>query len=99
MQNTNRVFPPQKGSHFKSWWASERERVHLTDVCQEKNSVRILLAFEKNSDSARLNENFTAFTFCMKKFCCGTKYTETKINLKRLHLCWREGDNSGKTER
>ena len=32
----------------------------------------------------------------MNNFCRGNKYTETKINLKRLHRCWREGDNSGK---
>ena len=34
----------------------------------------------------------------MNNFCRGSKYTETKINLKRLHRCWREGDNSGKTK-
>ena len=61
--------------------------------------MRISLAFEKKFDSARLNENFAAFIFCMKNFCSGTKYTETKINLKRLHRCWREGNNSGKTEK
>ena len=71
----------------------------MTDVSQGKNSVRISLALEKKFDSARLNENFTAFIFCMKNICCGAKYTETKINLKRLHRCWREGDNSGKTEK
>ena len=31
----------------------------------------------------------------MNNFCRGSKYTETKINLERLHRCWREGDNSG----
>ena len=50
---------------------------------KEKGSVRISLAFEKKFDSARLNENFTAFIFCMNNFCCGSKYTETKVNLKR----------------
>ena len=45
--------------------------------------MRISLAFEKKFDSARLNENLTAFIFCMNNFCCGSKYTETKINLKR----------------
>ena len=55
--------------------------------------------FRKKFDSARLNENFTAFIFCMKNFCSGTKDTETKINLKRFHRCRREGDNSGKTEK
>ena len=45
--------------------------------------MRISLAFEKKFDSARLNENFTAFTFCMNNFCCETKYTETKINFIR----------------
>ena len=50
--------------------------------------------FSKKFDSARLIENFTDFNFCMKIFCSGTKYTETKINLKRLHRCWLEGDNS-----
>ena len=44
--------------------------------------MRISLAFEKMFDSVRLNENFTAFIFCMNNFCCGSKYTETKINLK-----------------
>ena len=34
----------------------------------------------------------------MNNFCRGSEYTETKINLKRLHRCWREGDNSGKTK-
>ena len=45
--------------------------------------MRISLAFEKKFDSARLNENVTAFIFCVNNFCCGSKYTETKINLKR----------------
>ena len=45
--------------------------------------MRISLAFEIKFDSARLNENVTAFIFCMNNFCCGSKYTETKINLKR----------------
>ena len=45
--------------------------------------MRISLAFEKKFDSARLNEIFTAFIFCMNNFCCGSKYTETKINVKR----------------
>ena len=45
--------------------------------------MRISLAFEKKFDSARLNENVTAFVFCMNNFCCGSKYTEMKINLKR----------------
>ena len=45
--------------------------------------MRISLAFEKKFDSARLNENGTDFIFCMNNFCCGSKYTETKINLKR----------------
>ena len=45
--------------------------------------MRVSLAFEKKFDSARLNENVTAFIFCMNNFCCGRKYTETKINLKR----------------
>ena len=31
--------------------------------------MQIPLAFEKKFDSARLNENFTAFTFCMNNFC------------------------------
>ena len=35
----------------------------------------------------------------MNNFCRVSKYTETKINLKRLHRCWREGDNSGKNEK
>ena len=50
---------------------------------KEKGSVLISLAFEIKFDSARLNENVTAFIFCMNNFCCGSKYTETKINLKR----------------
>ena len=45
--------------------------------------MRISLAFEKKVDSARLNENVTAFKFCMNSFCCGRKYTETKININR----------------
>ena len=45
--------------------------------------MRISLAFEKKFDSARLNENFIAFIFCINNFCCGSKYTETKINSKR----------------
>ena len=49
----------------------------------KRGSVRISLAFEKKFDSARLNENVTAFIFCMNNFCCGSKYTETKINSKR----------------
>ena len=48
--------------------------------------MRISLAFEKKFDSARLNKNFTAFIFCMNHFCCGSKYTETKINLKRRFI-------------
>ena len=41
-------------SHKKEVISSQRltERVHLTDVCQGKNSVRISLAFEKKFDSA-----------------------------------------------
>ena len=35
----------------------------------------------------------------MNNFCRGSKYTETKINLKRLHRCWRERNNSGKNEK
>ena len=42
--------------------------------------------FEKKFDSARLNENFTALVFCMNNFCCRSKYTETKINLKRQFI-------------
>ena len=34
----------------------------------------------------------------MNNFGRGSKYTETMINLKRLHRCWPEGDNSGKTK-
>ena len=45
--------------------------------------MRISLVFENKFDSARLNENVTAFMFCMNNFCCGSKYTETKIILKR----------------
>ena len=75
------IFQPQKGSHFKSWWASER--VHLIDVCQGKGQCANFIGFRKKLDSARLNENVTAFIFCMNNFCCGSKYTETKINLKR----------------
>ena len=45
--------------------------------------MRISFAFEKKFDSARPNENFTAFIFCMNNFCCGSKYTETKTNFKR----------------
>ena len=96
MQNTNRVFSAttEKGSHFKSWWASKR--VHLTDVCQGKSQcVRISLAFriEEKFDSAQLNENFTALIYIMyEQLLHGSKYTETKINLKRLHRCWWEGD-------
>ena len=48
--------------------------------------MRISLAFEKKFDSSRLNENGTAFIFCMNNFCCGSKYTETKINSKRLFI-------------
>ena len=29
-----------------------------------------------------MNENVTAFTFCMNNFCSGSKYTEKKINFK-----------------
>ena len=63
--------------------------------------MRIALVFnpKESFDSARLNESFPAFIFCMNIFCCGSKYTEAKINFKRLHRCWREGDNSGKTEK
>ena len=61
--------------------------------------MRISLAFKKKLDSARLNENFTTFIFCMNNFCCGSRYTETKINLKTVHRLWREGDNPGKTEK
>ena len=61
MNEPSLIFQTQRGSHFKSWWASER--LHLTDVCQLKNSVRISLSFEKKFDFARLNENFTAFIF------------------------------------
>ena len=35
----------------------------------------------------------------MNNFCRGSKYTETKINLKRLHRCWLEEDSSGKNEK
>ena len=45
--------------------------------------MRISLAFEKKFDSARLNENVTAFTFCMNNSCCGSKHMETNINLRR----------------
>ena len=45
--------------------------------------MRISLAFEKKLDSARLNENVTSFIVWMNNFCCGSKYTETKINFKR----------------
>ena len=45
--------------------------------------MRISLAFEKKFDSARLNENVTDFMFCMNNFCCGSKYRETKTNIKR----------------
>ena len=41
------------------------------------------IGFRKKVDSARLNENVTAFIFCMNNFCCGSKYTDKKINLKR----------------
>ena len=43
--------------------------------------MRISLAFEKS-------------LFCMNKFCCGSKYTETKINLKRPFIA---ADGKGTT--
>ena len=36
-------FQPQKGSHFKSWWASER--VRLTDVCNGKEQCANYIGF------------------------------------------------------
>ena len=48
--------------------------------------MRISLAFKKKLDSARLNANFTTFIFCMNNFSCGSRYTETKINLTRWFI-------------
>ena len=53
---------------------------------KEKDSVIISLGFEKKFDSARVNENVTATSpqrHFHSNFCCGSKYTETKKNLKR----------------
>ena len=77
----------------------EFEELHLP-VKLPSGEIQFHWFSKKKFDSARLvNENFTAFISCMNNFCCGTKYTETKINSKRLHRCWREGDKSWKTER
>ena len=38
-------FQPQKESHFKSWWASER--VDLTDACQGKGQCANFIGFRK----------------------------------------------------
>ena len=52
-------------------------------MCQGKGQCANFIGFRKKFDSARLNENITAFIFCKNKFCCGSKYTEMKIKLKR----------------
>ena len=52
-------------------------------MSQGKGQCANFIGFRKKFDSARLNENVTALIFCMNNFCCGSKYTETKINLKR----------------
>ena len=60
--------------------------VHLTDVCRGKGQCANFIGFRKKFDSARLDENFTAFIFCMNNFCCGSKYTESKVKLKRSFI-------------
>ena len=71
-------------------WASSFDwHVSRKEQCANLIGFRI----EKKLDSAQLNENFTAtaFIFYMNNFCCGSKYTETKINLKRLHAAGGKG--------
>ena len=52
-------------------------------MCQGKKQCANFIGFRKKFDSPRLYENVTDSIFCMYNFCCGSKYTETNINLKR----------------
>ena len=66
-----------------------------------QNTNRVFSATTEKEAISSHGERLSEFIWltCMNNFCRGSKYTETKINLKRLHRCWREGDNSGKNEK
>ena len=67
-------------------WASSFDwRVSRKEQCAN------FIGFRKKVWFCSTEWKLHRFYILYENFCCGTKYTETKINLKRLHRCWGRG--------